>query len=654
MRKFAFLFLLAGFALILSNCSGYAQTFSSASRATVSVDPGYREITDRTRIPVRVRIAIEENWHIQAHEVDDEDLIPTRIELVQPSSAELIRQVYPEPVGMNLPDFGDIKVFKDTIDIAVLVSLEKRPEPGSTVDLTFRVTLQACDDKSCMPPGTVEKNVSIKRTPETTEKTEAFSWLEERLADETGNTSEQAGGDFARKLNRSFIWALLLSFVWGLGASLSPCVYPMIPLTLSYFGAQTSEENADEQGTLGRSYVVMLAFVYVLGIALTYAVLGVFAALIGVEMGFALGSPWFVGFLVVLFVLLALSMMGLFEIPVPSGMQGMAGNKPGITGAFLMGAFLGIIAAPCVGPFAAAILAFIATTQNVVTGFAGMFSFGLGLGMLFLVLAIFSGSFSSISAGGGYLKHVKTFWGIVLLGVTLYFLDLLFQLVELEPLRGWLIPMIAGFLILYFGFWLIQVTRALTEEEAVSLLGVTGKSVAVVSLLIGGYLSLGGFMQSGALLPVPGWFGGGETVQVGSSGNGSNKKKPRKASVEWVTDFEEGVKKAKETGKPIFLDFYADYCAPCKIMENTVFSAPEVASRLNNRYIPVKLDATVDRYQTLKRERFNAFSLPYYTFLSSDGRHLKSFTLQKKVPKKEFVELLNRVEQNLNRASSEE
>ncbi|HHT9139867.1 MAG TPA: cytochrome c biogenesis protein CcdA, partial [Candidatus Tripitaka californicus] len=205
--------------------------------------------------------------------------------------------------------------------------------------------------------------------------------------------------------------AILFSFWWGLLANIgSACIYPMVPITIGYFASQAE--------THGKGYTVLLAWMFVLGIATLYAPLGVLSALAGRDVGALLGNPFFIGPFVAFLVAMALSMFGLFEIRLPVFLMDRfhsGGKKTGIIGTFLMGMILGFVAAPCVGPFAGSILAFVATTGNIFVGLASLFFFSLGLGMPYLVLAISAKSLASLPKAGEWINRIKQFAGLVLL-----------------------------------------------------------------------------------------------------------------------------------------------------------------------------------------------------------------------------------------------
>lgn len=428
---------------------------------------------------------------------------------------------------------------------------------------------------------------------------------------------------FHKKIEKSLWLALIAAFLWGMAASLSPCVYPMIPLTLSFFGGQVGGD--DEADTvLGKNLQVFaMALVFVVGVTVTFSILGVVAALLNFEMGSLLGNPWFVGGIIVLFVFLSFSMMGYYEIPVPSFLRQMGQGKQGYIGAFVMGLFLGIIAAPCVGPFAAAILAFIAATGNVTLGFLGMSAFGLGLGMLFLVLALFGGGIQSIGTGAAWLTHVKTFFGFVLLGATLYFLDLLLNLIRAASVGSWLVPLLTGLLAMVFGFWLWHIVDDPGEEEHMVAGRMMLRSLGVLVILTGVYFSMGGVIRSEVLLPAPSWWQSEETH----------------SELQWVHDFRAGVEKAKKKGKPFFVDFYADWCIPCQEMEEEVFSDPEVVRYVHQHFVPIKLDVTEgDSWNSkLKHRVFDTAGIPFVPFFDRRGDYRSDLSKDGKLTKEEFL-----------------
>lgn len=234
-----------------------------------------------------------------------------------------------------------------------------------------------------------------------------------------GGAAADAGSErseFEKTLeDRGVLSALLLVFLAGFLSSLTPCVYPLIPITISVFGAS---------GAKSRGHGFVLSVVYVLGIALTYSLLGVMAASFGSVFGGAMQHPVVILGLVALFVVLGLSSAGLFDLRLPGDLQtrlsGVGGA--GLLGSFLMGLVAGIIAAPCVGPIVAGVLLYVASKQDVWLGGGMLFVFALGLGVIFLVLGTFSSLIQRLPRAGGWMESVKVVFGVVFFGMALYYL----------------------------------------------------------------------------------------------------------------------------------------------------------------------------------------------------------------------------------------
>lgn len=255
-----------------------------------------------------------------------------------------------------------------------------------------------------------------------TGKVERAEFLKRLEAAESG-ASVESDDQFARTLGEGGLLAALgLVFVAGILASLTPCVYPLIPITIGVFGARESDSRLQS---------FTLSLVYVLGIAITYSVLGVIAAIFGTVFGGAMQSPWVLGGIAVIFIALGLSSLGMFEIRLPGNLQtrlSQAGGN-GYGGALLMGLFAGIIAAPCVGPIVAGVLVYVAQQQDVLLGILLLMTFAFGMGLLFIILGTFSGLLARLPKSGGWMDGVKVAIGAVFLGVALYYLRIVLPFV---------------------------------------------------------------------------------------------------------------------------------------------------------------------------------------------------------------------------------
>src|ERR1700722_3145317 len=234
-------------------------------------------------------------------------------------------------------------------------------------------------------------------------------------------------GAFQRALAHGPFVALAASYAFGLATSLTPCVYPMIAITVSVFGAREAK---------GRLHGVLLSLTFVLGIVALFTPMGVASALTGKGFGSALGNPWVVAAIAVVFLSLSASLFGAFEIALPSSvnnrLSGVGGT--GYRGAFVLGLVCGLVAAPCVGPFLFGLLSWIATTRNVALGSAAMALYGLGLGTLFFVVGAFA---VNLPKAGAWVMGVKWVGGVTLAYMALAYVR---DALPKETWRAWMHP----------------------------------------------------------------------------------------------------------------------------------------------------------------------------------------------------------------------
>lgn len=214
---------------------------------------------------------------------------------------------------------------------------------------------------------------------------------------------------------RGWFWALLLVFLGGIATSLTPCVYPLIPVTVGVFGATKTES---------RLHALLLSLTYVGGMVVTYTVLGVAAAMTGGLFGAALQSIWVIGGIALLFVALSFSMLGLFELRLPARLQNRLSNagRAGWTGALIMGLVAGLIAAPCVGPVLAGVLLFVAENREPLVGAVLLSTFALGMGVLFIVIGTFSGLVQRMPTSGTWMEVVKAVFAIIFITLAIFYL----------------------------------------------------------------------------------------------------------------------------------------------------------------------------------------------------------------------------------------
>jgi thioredoxin:protein disulfide reductase len=399
--------------------------------------------------------------------------------------------------------------------------------------------------------------------------------------------------------SHGWLWAYASVFVGGFLTSLTPCVYPLIPITVSLFGARGDD--------VPRRRAIALASLYVAGIGVMYAALGVGSALAGRAFGTFMVNPWVMAPIAALFCVMALSMFGAFELALPSALQqrlSSVGGR-GFGGAFAMGLVGGIIAAPCTGPVLASILAYVATTKSVALGGSLLVTYALGMGVLFFAIAAFA---VALPKSGAWMEAVKSVFGVVLFVAALYFL------------RN-IVPSLAA------------VGRASPAWLVGSLaLVAAGAALGAVHLSFHDATTVRVRKALGVAVMVCGLFGAVAGVLAPKHETGA-------PVVAWVHGEDEGLKVARALHRPALLDFYADWCLPCKELERKTFSRAEVARALA-RFTLIKVDCTTDDDPAVAaaKRRWGADTLPTLVLVDGDGKVARR--IDHFVPPEELLQLL--------------
>ena len=391
-------------------------------------------------------------------------------------------------------------------------------------------------------------------------------------------------------------WGLLLTlagvFLGGLALNLTPCVYPLIPITVSYFA-----------GRSGRGGVWLHGLLYLGGLVTVNSLLGVSAALGGGLMGGVLQSPLVLALVAAVLTAFALSMFGLWELRLPAAFtQAAARSRAGYWGSLFMGLTLGVVAAPCIGPFILGLLTWVASLGSPWLGFLIFFILSLGLGLPLFVLALFSGRLERLPRSGQWMLWIRKLMGWVLLGMAAYFLGPL-----LPPWGRRVLPaavaLAAG---LHLG-WLARVqagSRAFAWLR--TLAGTAG--LVMATWLVLSWLFLG-----------PG--------------------------VSWQTYSDELMARAEGQGRPVIMDFYADWCAPCRELDEITFHHPQVVALAEKRFVMIKVDLT-RRNQPLHQrllQRFQVKGVPTVVFLDSRGQERRDLRLVDFLPPGPFLARMKRM-----------
>ncbi len=423
-------------------------------------------------------------------------------------------------------------------------------------------------------------------------------------------------GAFQRALAHGAIVALAASYVFGLATSLTPCVYPMIAITVSVFGAKEAK---------GRAQGILLSLTFVLGIVALFTPMGVASALTGKGFGSALGNPWVVAAIAVVFLSLAASLFGAFEIALPDSVNNRLSvvGGAGYRGAFVLGLMCGLVAAPCVGPFLFGLLGWIATTRNVALGSAAMALYGLGLGTLFFAVGAFA---VNLPKAGAWMMGIKWVGGVALAYMALAYVR---DAVPKATLQAWLHPGtllgVVGGVLLAAGVGLAAVhVAAERRKSSIAHLSRPTKLASVVPAIAGQFLvatwwqTPGGAFMSGALVR----DASASTQDATGGATGAS------GPLRWEANEPAARARAASERKPLLVDFGASWCGACKELDEKTFPDPRVLAE-GGRFVALHVDATDDDDPEVTRVRKKygvTEGLPVVLLFGSDGSEAFRFT----------------------------
>lgn len=441
--------------------------------------------------------------------------------------------------------------------------------------LMFDLKYQICSDQVCFLPKTQTITIDVN-----------FTQMKE--ATEKNSMSMFSAGTIENQLSKNFYLTFLLVFLAGVLTSFTPCIFPMIPITLSILGNEAHEKS--------RLQNILRSIFYVLGIAVTYSSLGVLAALTGAIFGQALANKWVVLSMVGLFVLMALSMWGAFELQVPAFIRNRfgTGKSHGYVGAFFMGMVAGIVASPCVGPVLVSILSFVSTTQNAVLGFTLLFTYALGLGLIFIAIGFSSQLLKKLPRSGPWMEFTKFSLGLLMILVALYYLKFVI------PMEYWI--MVLGVTFLAISIWqgAFHFQRKHPYRQGLFII------VFVASLT----LTLLSIFKREYVSPV----------------FNNQPEEVTELLIKWTPYSEAVIAQAKADNQPVILDFFAEWCAACHELEEKTYTNPEFIE-LSKQFKLVKIDATEDLPEVKQiLEKYNIKGLPTVIFINKSGDILSELT----------------------------
>jgi len=526
--------------------------------------------------------------------------------------------------------FGRTVVYRDDVRIELPLN---RIDPNVR-QITLKVVSQGCADAGvCYPPQTHESQLDLPAVSGKTDgagisSQDGTPLLEGKVASDPGTASiksMQSESTHIENLFRGGSFWLIVSFFFGAGLllALTPCVFPMIPILSGIIAGQ------GQQLTKTRAFVLSLS--YVLGMAITYALVGIAAGLSGSLLSAALQNPWVLGSFALIFVVLAFSMFGFYELQLPNAIQSRFSNasnkmKGGSTiGVFVMGALSAVIVGPCVAAPLAGALLYIGQTHNVWLGGSALFAMALGMGVPLILVGISAGAL--LPKAGGWMHTVKSFFGVLLLGVAI-----------------WLISPVIPDVLNMFLWAALLISSAIYLGAIDPLPAKAGgftkfwKGVGIIALISGASILIGA-LSGGRNIFQP---LANLSVGVAGADSAANAHESMKfVRINNIADLENHIKQSG--GKHIMLDFYADWCVSCKEYEKFTFNDPRVKEKLATAVLlQANVTANTDADKALLK-RFSLFGPPGIIFFDKMGDEIKASRIVGYLPPDKFLDNLNTV-----------
>jgi thioredoxin:protein disulfide reductase len=575
--KFNRSYLLLLFTLLaFSNVTFSQFGFQNNDIVDLTAYQSFNKIQPEGEIKIAFKVTVDEGWHINSDKPKEDFLIPTEIKISSETSIQKSDIVFPEAHVIKL-DFSDVpvSVFEGEVYIGTTIKIPKNAELGEK-QIYIEFTYQGCNNVTCMAPNSILDTLIVNVVDKSEQIQEINSDIFGNLNLEYSSSTEVSEDDsLAGQLEKSgLFFTLLIVFFGGLALNLTPCVYPLIPITIGFFGGQSEGKT---------SKLFFMGLFYVLGMALTYSVVGVITALSGAIFGALLQNPIVILFIVLVFIVLSLSMFGVYEFKLPDSLVAKAGgSKSGFFGAFFMGLTMGIVAAPCIGPFVIGLVTYVAAKGDPYYGFLLFFVMAVGLGLPYLVLALFSGKIKSLPRAGFWMDAVKHIFGFILLGMAIYFAEPLLPKVVVKYALP--IFMIISGVALFF-----------MDKKASEILGFKIFKILFSTLLIAGSIYL--------LWPT------------------------EQKSLDWQYYTDSTYEAALNSNERMIIDFYADWCIPCKELDALTFSNDQVIQATKD-YISMKVDMTktLSEQTEIIRKKFDIRGMPTVLIIDSQGNEIERIT----------------------------
>jgi thiol:disulfide interchange protein len=562
-----------------------------------------------SKVAGHLTAAIEPGWHLYALATPPPSP-PSKIQLPEGAIADGLVVHFRAPKRAFDANFNiETQTYEEKAEFLVAATI-KSDAPAGAAELAILVRFNVCDATRCLPPRKFTATAPLKIDPNATSQPVAVpaGFMEFKpgaAAPVNGSAPAQAPQAGTQDLG-PFV---LLAFGAGLLAIFTPCVFPMIPITMSFF--LNRESGSRKEGVIQAGVFCLGIIVLFSGIGLlTTTVLGPFGV---VQLG---SSPWVNSFISIVFLVFGLSLLGAFEITLPSGLLTKldgASQRGGFLGTMLMGLTFSLTSFACVGPFVGPLLAASAQSGGS-RPLIGMATFATGLATPFFLLAVFPGFLKRMPRSGGWLPRVKVVMGFVVLAAMLKYLASVDQVLRWNFLTRE--RFLAAWVILFAmaGLYLLGFLRleGVKKDDPLGL----------------GRLLTGMVFLAFALSLIPGMFGGklgdldayvplpSETVQAGGSAQ---------AGLAWIkNDYKAALDRARSEGKLVFVNFTGYACTNCHWMKANMFTRPEIAAAMN-QYVLLELftdgsDAASEQNQKIQETKFNTIAIPYYAILDPDEK----------------------------------
>jgi len=560
---------------------------------------------------------IEPGWHLYSLTTPKGGPIPTTSSLADGPVVNGFKLYQPQPERKLDPNFQiDTETFANEVVLLYDVELKKDAAAGPA-EITAQVRYQCCNDRLCLPPKRKSASATITIDPAAAAQAISIppSYTDVQLA-LTASTAPSTTPVAPTPQSSGFGLFLLTAFGAGLAAIFTPCVFPMIPFTVSYFINRSTGSRRDG---------VLQAVVFCLGIVVLFTGLGVLMkAIVGpfgvVQLG---NSPWVNGFIALVFVVFGLSLLGAYELTLPSGLLtklNQTSERGGYFGTLLMGLTFTLTAFACIGPIVGPLL-----VASVQTGGAepvlGMASFASGLAAPFFLLALFPSYLQKLPKSGGWLMRVKVVLGFVVLAISIKYLSSADQVLQTNLISRELY--LACWIVLFAlpGLYLLGFLR-LEGIKPDDHLGIGRMLVAAlflifsISLLPGLFGSPLGNIE--AFIPVQ-----GKSVAFGGTGEAGG------GPVWLKNQYREALAKAKAENKMVFVNFTGYACTNCHWMKANMFPKPDIAALLKD-FVLVDLytdgtDSISEQNQQLEEKRFGTVAIPFYAIVDPDEKVIATF-----------------------------